>query len=202
MKIKAFYNGLLSSNSYVVYDEISYECMIVDLGVKPDYVVDFIKNNGLSVKYLVLTHGHYDHAHFVGKYMELYSAAKAICHTDEIKVLTDSFANVSDLVGDSSVYDYDYTVVNDGDLLTLGNTEFKVLSFPGHTPGCICLLCEKDKIMFTGDVIFAQGYGRTDFKYGSPTLMMQSLRKITTMDEDITIYPGHGESSTLKKIFE
>ena len=199
MQIKQFSNGLLSSNSYVVWE--NEECMIIDLGVNPTEVSSFISRMNLKVKYLVLTHGHYDHAHYVGNYIDLYPDAAVICHEDEIKVLTDETANVSSLIGCPCSYDYEYTAIKDGDILTIGTLSFKALCFPGHTPGCMCLLNEENKIMFTGDVIFASGYGRTDFKYGDPSLMIKSLRKISTMDKDITIYPGHGESARLKNIF-
>ncbi len=199
MNIKIFSNGLLSSNSYVVWD--NKECMIIDLGVNPNTVRAFIEKMNLMVKYLVLTHGHYDHVHYVGEYINLYPQAKAICHADEHKVLLDTEANVSTLVGCPCIYDYAYTFVKDQDILTLGNLEFKVLNFPGHTPGCMCLLCEEEKVMFTGDVLFAYSYGRTDFKYGDINLMLSSLRKIRTMDREITIYPGHDNSATLESIF-
>ncbi len=199
MQIKTFSNGLLSSNSYVVWE--NKECMIIDLGVNPSEVSAFISRMDLEVKYLVLTHGHYDHAHYVGSYTSLYPAAAVICHEDEIKVLTDETANVSLLVGCPCAYDYEYTTKKDGDTLSVDGLSFKVLCFPGHTPGCICLLNEENKVMFTGDVIFAQGYGRTDFKYGDHALMIASLRKIAAMDSDITIYPGHGEKAKLKYVF-
>ena len=200
MQIKTFPNGLLSSNAYVVWDK--NECMIVDLGVKVKYLEEFIKDKkGLTVKYLVLTHGHYDHANYIGEYIEAFPNARVICHTDEYKVLTDKIANVSYLVGEPCTYNYDYTFVNNGDTLTIGDSKLKVLNFPGHTPGCICLLDEQSKIMLTGDVIFAQGYGRTDFLYGDSSLMRASLLQIAKMDEEITIYPGHGESAKLKYIF-
>lgn len=199
MQIKTFPNGLLSSNAYVVWDK--NECMIVDLGVKVKYLEEFIKDKGLTVKYLVLTHGHYDHANYIGEYIEAFPNANVICHTDEYKVLTDKIANVSYLVGEPCTYNYDYTFVNNGDTLTIGDSKLKVLNFPGHTPGCICLLDEQSKIMLTGDVIFAHGYGRTDFLYGDSSLMRASLLQIAKMDEEITIYPGHGESAKLKYIF-
>jgi len=199
MNIKVFTNGLLGSNSYVVWD--NKECMIVDLGVNPSYVSEFIAKMNLEVKYLVITHGHYDHAHYTSEYIKLYPKAPVICHKDEYKVLTDMEANVTTLVGCPCVYDYEYTFVSDGDIINLEGLEFKVLNFPGHTPGCICLLCEKEKTMFTGDVLFAYSYGRTDFKYGDNSLMISSLRKIAKMDREITIYPGHDGSTTLNQIF-
>ena len=199
MNIKLFANGLLDSNSYVVWDD--KECMIVDLGVHPSYISDFISKMDLEVKYLVLTHGHYDHAHYVGEYIKLYPSAQVICHKDEYKVLTDIDANVTSLIGCPCVYDYEYTFVSDGDIINLEGLEFKVLNFPGHTPGCICLLCENEKIMFTGDVVFAYSYGRTDFKYGNRLDMAYSLSQIADMDGDITIYPGHRGSALLNERF-
>ena len=199
MNIKAFTNGLLSSNSYVVWD--NEECMIIDLGVNPQEVSNFISKMELNVKYLVLTHGHYDHAHYVGAYIDLYKDAKVVCHENEHKVLMDEMANVTSYVGCPCKYDYEYTFLKDGDILSLGASEFKVLNMPGHTPGCICLYCEKERVMFTGDVLFAYSYGRTDFKYGNQLDMISSLRKIRDMDRSITIYPGHDGSSTLERIF-
>ena len=199
MNIKAFTNGLLSSNSYVVWND--GECMIIDLGVNPQQVSEFISKMDLSVKYLVLTHGHYDHAHYVGAYIGLYPDASVICHENEYKVLTDEIANVTSYVGCPCKYDYDYTFVKDGDIISLGGLNFKVLNMPGHTPGCICLHCESDGVMFTGDVLFAYSYGRTDFKYGSQPDMIASLRKIRDMDKSITIYPGHDECATLERVF-
>lgn len=199
MNIKAFTNGLLGSNSYVIWDD--KECMIVDLGVNPRYVSEFISKMDLEVKYLVITHGHYDHVHYIGEYIRLYPYALTICHKDEYKVLTDMDANVTSLVGCPCIYDYEYTFVSDGDILSLGKLEFKVLNFPGHTPGCICLLCERERVMLTGDVLFAYSYGRTDFKYGNQKDMLSSLRKIREMDKEITIYPGHDGSAILKQIF-
>lgn len=199
MNIKVFSNGLLSSNAYVVWE--GAECMIIDLGVNPSEVSGFISKMELNVKYLVLTHGHYDHAHYVGEYHSIYPQAKIICHENEHKVLLDNDANVTSLVGCPCVYDYPYTFVKNGDAISVGNLEFKVLNFPGHTPGCICLYCENEAIMFTGDVLFAYSYGRTDFKYGNSGDMLSSLRQIRTMDRSITIYPGHDGKAILSQIF-
>lgn len=197
--IKAFFNGLLSSNAYVVWN--GGECMIIDCGVKTDDVAKFISQMGLDVKYIVLTHGHYDHAHYIGDYIKLYPSATPICHKDEITVLKDPCANVSSLLGIDTCYDYNMTTVDNGDILTLGALCFKVLNMPGHTPGCICLYEENEKIMFTGDVVFANGFGRTDFKYGDYSKMLDSLCQIRKMDKSITIYPGHDMQARLGDVF-
>ena len=197
MKIISIDRGIFNSNSYIVYDEMTKECMVIDMGVSSNYSSKIIEEKGLKVKYLVLTHGHYDHAHFIEKYISLYPDAKAICHTDEVKILTDPIANVTELAGVSCSYNCDFTLVNNGDVLYLGDLKFEVLNFPGHTPGCICLFNAENKVMFTGDVIFSDGIGRTDFKYGDYTAMINSLNTISKMDKDITIYPGHGNIARL-----
>lgn len=196
--IKTVNTGLLGSNVHIFYDEASKEAMIVDCGAPLSNVLPFIKEKELEVKYIVLTHGHYDHVHFVHEYAEKFKDAKIICHKTEPTVLLDSEANVSDLVGDTAVYDEPYVTVSEGDVLIVGAYEFKVIHAPGHTPGCICLYCEKEKLMFTGDVIFDGAIGRTDFKYGNMKDMRSSLIRLLSMDGDITFYAGHYGPSKFK----
>lgn len=184
----------------MVYTD-SGDAMIIDAGAEPCELISFASSNGLKVKYIALTHGHVDHADYVGAYISAFEDATPICHSEEIKVLTNAEANVSRLLNMNRVYDYDFTLVNDSDVITLGEYEFKILNLPGHTPGSICFYCESEKIMFTGDVLFSNTYGRTDFMYGSQADMMSSLRAISKMDREIRIYSGHGQSEQLKNIF-
>ena len=195
--IKTFL-GLLESNTYVVFDE-SKNGMIIDAGASVSDVLKYVLENKISIKYLVLTHGHADHAEFIGDYISAFVNAIPICHENELMVLKNPEANVSKLVfyGRESIYDYDFKQVKDGDTIDVGNMSFLVLNTPGHTPGSICLLCEKEEIMFTGDVLFANSYGRTDFLYGSMTDMMDSLRRLYRLSSNLTIYPGHYESTRI-----
>lgn len=195
--IKTFSCGLLDSNTYIVYSE--GEAMIIDCGVELGAVADFVHEQNLSVKYIVLTHGHYDHVIHIGKYLDEFSGARAVCHADEVKVLTDAEANVSSMFPEPSTYNYDYMLVSEGDSLKVGALEFSVLHTPGHTPGGICLLCESEKILFTGDTLFHRGFGRTDFKYGSWRDIAISLRKLLKLDKEITFYAGHGNSAKLSE---
>ncbi len=189
--IKTFL-GLLESNTYVVSDE-SGNGMIIDAGADVKDVLDYVNKSKISIKYLVLTHGHADHAEFIGDYISTFEGAIPVCHENELMVLKNPEANVSTLVfyGRQSIYDYDFMLVKDGDTISVGNMSFLVLNTPGHTPGSICLLCQDEGIMFTGDVLFADSYGRTDFLYGSMTDMMDSLRRLYRLASNLTIYPGH-----------
>lgn len=202
--IKIFDTGLLDTNTYVVWEEKSRECMIIDCGVEPKALLPYITENALTVKYVVLTHGHFDHAEYVDKFEAEFKDAKIICHKNELCVLDDPEANLSGWGGNARAYRCAYTTVDEGDILTLGDEKsgeecmsFQVLHTPGHTPGCICLYDEKDKIMFTGDTLFKNSYGRTDFKYGDMSQLFFSLHRLYRMDPSITFYPGHYGSSTI-----
>ena len=208
---KQFTGGSLGSNTYVVYNENKNddgfcEAMIIDAGNPVAPIKAFAEEKGLLVMYIVLTHGHYDHVCCVESYKTAFAAAKVVCHEDESKVLLDIEANVSELFRDPTVYSDADIKVKEGGVITLcGNTagggnadmRFSVMSTPGHTPGCICLYNEAEKLMFTGDTLFAGGYGRTDFKYGSGADLMKSLRRLLSMDENISFYAGHGEMSKI-----
>ncbi len=210
---KQFSGGRLDSNTYVVWNELPcgkasscHEAMIIDAGCRVSELKPFIIAENLKIKYIVLTHGHYDHVCFVEDYLAAFPDAKLVCHEDECKVLSDPEANVSSLFGDPHVYPCGDIKVKEGSSIILsgvtpgGNASddtYRVMHTPGHTPGGICLFNEARSLLFTGDTLFAGGYGRTDFKYGSGVDLMQSLRRILAMDEHITFYSGHGEMAKI-----
>ncbi len=196
--IKTFSNGLLGSNTHLYYDEKSDEGMVIDCGNNPADVNLFCMQKGIKVKYVVLTHGHYDHAHYVNEYKNTFKTAKTVSHKDEIAVLSNPSANVSEYFGKGAVYPSPDETVKDGDTLEIGESVFEVLHTPGHTPGGICIYCEKEKIMFTGDTLFCGGVGRTDFLYGDYGAMHRSLQTLLKMDGDIDFYSGHGMSGKIK----
>lgn len=200
MNIKAFL-GLLESNTYVVYTR-ELEAMIVDAGAPVNQISSFVSENSLKVKYIVLTHGHYDHADFAEEYARVFPEAALICHEDEIQVLTNPIANVSKFIAGEKIYDFDFTTVKHKDTLSLGSASFEILNMPGHTPGCICLYFEGEGVMFTGDVLFASSFGRTDFMYGSFEDMKSSLRALSRYPRSVRIYPGHYESALLSSVFK
>lgn len=194
---KCFSSGLLGSNTYVVYDEASRECLVVDAGNPVSAVSSFIEDMGLTVKYIVLTHAHYDHADFVGQYKAKFDGAVVVVHEDEVKVMTDSEANVSVYFGMPKSYGYPDKTVKEGDTLTIGESKYRVLHTPGHTPGSICLYNSAERLMLTGDTLFRYGRGRCDFKYGSEADIELSLRRLLSMSADIVFLSGHGMPSTI-----
>ena len=118
-----------------------------------------------------------------------------------MKFIIDLKANLSPYIATTKVYSYPYVTVNEGDMISIGKNDeisFKIIHSPGHTPGSMCLFCEKDKVMITGDTLFKGSYGRIDFKYGSRMDMYASLQRLLSLDPEITFYPGHGEESKIK----
>ena len=194
---KVFSRGLLGSNTYLVYDEKSLEGAIIDCGNPPREPLATASELGVDIKYIILTHGHYDHAEFVEEYARLLPSAEVVAHEAENAVLSDSLANVSHFFGTPRRYMSPNRTVKGGDVLTLGDTEYDVISTPGHTPGSICLYSAAERVIFTGDTLFACGYGRTDFKYGSDVEMIASLRRLSKLPADVTVLSGHGGATTV-----
>ena len=194
--IKTFKQGLLESNVHVYSS--GGEAMIVDCGANISAIKTYILQNKLTVKYIVLTHGHFDHVAFIDDYTNAFPNAKIVCHEAEKTVLYNPEANLSPYFSCEAIYDQPYFTVKHGDTITVGSSEFKIIHTPGHTLGSICLYCKDEKIMFTGDVLFDGTYGRTDFPYGDAAQMLSSLKMLLKMDGEITFYPGHYGSSTIK----
>lgn len=196
--IKRFSGGLLDSNTYAIYCSKSKNAIIVDCGCDVNEISEYITEHGLSVKYVILTHGHYDHAEYTEEYLRAFPNAVLVCHEDEKQVLCDPDGNLTSFFGIAKKYPLPTLTVKDGDVIALSeDMEFKVIHAPGHTPGCICLLDERQKLMITGDVLFANSYGRVDFKYGEPSKMITSLERLLKLDPEITFFAGHYEHSKI-----
>ncbi len=192
---------IFTSNTYLVWDENSLDAMIIDCATEPDKISEFCRTHFLKVKYIVLTHGHYDHAVYIKEYKAAFPQALTVAHENEKAVLSDSEANASGLFGASCTYPMPDLDVREGDELQLGccsGMVFKVMHTPGHTPGCICLYCKEKNILFTGDTLFVGGRGRTDFKYGDEAEILKSLRRICELDGNTVFYPGHGNDGILE----
>lgn len=194
--IKTFSSGLLGSNTYLYYN--NGEGMVIDCGNPPEPIAKYASDKGIIVKHVVLTHAHYDHADYKDAYKSAFPNAQMICHEDEICVMKDPEANVSIYFGTPKIYTAPDMTVKEGEKILVGDVEFTVLSTPGHTPGSICLLCEREKIMFTGDTLFHYGRGRCDFKYGDEEDMEKSLERLLALDGEIVFFSGHGEPSYIK----
>lgn len=185
----------LITNCYVIVDETSHEAMVIDPGAEVEKILKMLDILGADLKYIFVTHCHADHIGALDSLKEA-RGGKILISRDDSRGLYDSSINLSyytethnpELEADSRV--------DDGDLIHLGKLEFKVIATPGHTKGGICLYCESEKLVFTGDTIFSGAWGRTDLPTGSMEEIMDSImNKILVLPDDTIIYPGHGRST-------
>ncbi len=187
--------GPFEVNCYIFGDKRTKEVLVIDPGEDFPLIWETISQAEYQVKGIVLTHGHADH---IGAVTELKNRTSApiYIHPEDKEMLTDPKLNRSLYFGFSVTSPAADKFLKEGDLLQIGALTLKVTHTPGHTPGGICL--EYDKILFTGDTLFAGSIGRTDFPGSSFQTLINSIKKkILILSDEITIYPGHGPSSTI-----
>ncbi len=193
LKVKYDMFGSLAANNYLLTDTESGESALVDCSSDRFDMMHFI--GSADLKYILLTHGHFDHTDGVCRVAEETGAKIVIAEADK-RMATDTHLNVADLFA-ASDRDYRFVpytphiTVKDGDTLPLGNEEIRVMATPGHTPGCVCYIAGDH--LFTGDTIMVGGYGRTDFPGGDFDELVKSLSKLNRTKSDYHMYPGHGE---------
>lgn len=196
MKIKCYYTGPLQVNTYLCYDEESLEALVVDPGGPSNQLVSDIKDNKLILKYVFLTHGHGDHIGGVEDLKEKFPQAMLVAGAKEASMLSGALDNVSgELFGRSISLIADISV-KENDTLSIGSVNFRVIETPGHTPGGISLYTKG--LVFSGDTLFRQSIGRTDFPGGDQRQLFDSIRqKLYTLPEDTVVLPGHMEQTEI-----
>lgn len=192
ISVKTAVFGNLENNCYIITDDKSGKSALVDCTENSAKMRDYI--NGADIEYILLTHGHYDHIGGVADIKEQTGAKVVISREDE-HMLSSSKGSLAAFCGVSQKNSQADILVSDNDILKLGETEIKVMSTPGHTKGSVCYLC--DGVIFSGDTLFFCSCGRTDFPGGDSGEMINSLKKIANINENLTVYPGHDRSSTL-----
>ena len=187
MLIKTLPVGDLETNCYVVTNEKTLESVVIDPGDESNTILDYLESNHLSCKAIFLTHGHYDHVGAVEAVQEETGATVYMNAKDDAKNMH-SFHFPFTLPENGRTYD-------DGDVVSAAGIDFSILSTPGHTPGSVVIRAED--ALFTGDTLFRGSCGRTDLDGGSMEEMLQSLRKICSLEGDYEVYPGHMDCSSL-----
>jgi len=193
--------AMFQANCWLGVNE-NNEAFAVDIGGDPDVMLERLEKNGISLKMILLTHGHFDHIRGVAKVAEK-TGAKVYIHSEDAVMLSDPKASLADFVGGMEFEPVkDFTEVSDGDAIDFCGTEIKVLHTPGHTKGGVCFIM--DDIIFSGDTLFCGSVGRTDFPGSSFSEMRRSLQKLVKLGEerDYRVYPGHEETTTLRTEIE
>lgn len=192
MKVISEKFGSMDNNCSLIIDEKTNQSALVDCNEFSQKMIDMIGDTDL--KYILLTHGHFDHIIGVKSVKEKYGAQVVISKEDEpmlnsAKLSLAVFCNAPQNNVDADI------IVKDGDEITLGKTKIKVMATPGHTSGSVCYIAEN--CIFSGDTLFYCSCGRTDFPSGSPEQMMSSLQKLKALDVDYKVYTGHNNLTTL-----
>lgn len=188
MIVKIIIAGIYEENCYIVMDESTKEAVVLDPGGSEEKLERELLSLGAKVKYILLTHGHFDHVGAVDYLVEKFNAPVYVNKLDEEYMEQDRtvFGSVKKVDG----------YLNDGDVLDFADTTIKVIYTPGHTKGGVCLLID-DKL-FTGDTLFQGSIGRSDFIGGSFAELINSIKtKLLVLDKNTEVYPGHGPMSTI-----
>ena len=198
MYIKQVSMGLVTANCYVICDEVSKVGAVIDPGDYNTQLENEIILSGMrELKYILLTHGHFDHISGVARLKEKHPDAKVVVGTEDAPFLSDENLCLSRVFHFRAFPCYADETVNDGDIIALGETKLQVISAPGHTPGGVVYYCEKEKLAFTGDTLFKGSIGRTDLFGGDIRVLTETLNKLKKLPPETVIYCGHGESSDI-----
>ena len=177
--------GAYQTNCYLLWEDSSQTCVVIDPGYSPEEVLYRAKKLGKEIQTILLTHGHFDH---VGAVRQL--AADTDC---QVYLCAEDLSMPEQMTAGPLYYTHTY---KEGDTLQLAGATFHIIHTPGHTPGSVCIIC--GDAMFSGDTLFAGSCGRTDLPGGDWATILQSLKRLAGQTKDYTVYPGHGESTTLE----
>jgi len=207
--ITPFVLGDYQTNCYVVTPEPlsnspmsprkePMKCWIVDCGLEPDAMLDWIEQHNLKPTNILLTHAHLDHIAGVDQALSRFGRLPISIHEAEAEFCTDPMLNLSALIGMPTTCTAPDRMLNDGDELELEGTIWRVLHTPGHSPGGVCFVHDPSKQAIVGDTLFAGSIGRFDF----PTSNVEDLRRsihdvLMSLPDDMTIFPGHGDRTTI-----
>ena len=186
MLIKTIPVGQLEENCYVVTNEKTLECVVIDPGDESNTILDYLEDNKLNCRAIMITHGHFDHVGAVDAIREETGAAVYMHPLD-------------DTGGHDARRPYRLSQggisYDDGDLIDEAGLRFEIIATPGHTPGGVTIRC--GRALFTGDTLFRGSCGRVDLDGSVPMDEMLSLKRLCSLEGDFEVYPGHMDSTTL-----
>lgn len=206
MDIVCLSGGVLGTNSYIISLDKS-RCFVVDPACSADIIAKRATQLGLDIRFILLTHGHYDHLESLGALKSLYPKADVLIHEKDSHLLgkdalvrhdkdfrASGLADLYEEFRQGLLSSYDLPIASrflrDNDSF---EDSWKIIHTPGHSPGSVCLYNKGENILISGDTLFYQGWGRTDFAGGDTDSLMKSLEKIYKLPKDTVVYPGHGK---------
>ncbi|MFH1602035.1 MAG: MBL fold metallo-hydrolase [Candidatus Shapirobacteria bacterium] len=199
MQIQTFVLGELQTNCYLVFEETG-EAAVIDPADEANFISEQILKQNLKLKHIIATHGHFDHILAAWELTLAFDLSLSLHPKD--KFMADYMQKSAQYWLKRKIIEKPPEKVKDlkEKYIQFGRQKLKVILTPGHTPGSICLYSPKEKVLFTGDTLFADGVGRTDLPYGSEKNLSISLKKLAKLPENTKIYSGHGPAGALKDI--
>lgn len=197
MKLYSMEVGMLQTNCYILGDEESNDAVVIDPGGNADEISNLLKQDNFKLKYVILTHAHFDHCLDVGPLVSA-NRGKVLMHKNEMPLLKDTFSG-GNMLNSQGITPFEIDeFIKEGDTVTIGRIKLDVLDTPGHSLGHISLLFREAESVFVGDTLFAGSIGRTDFPGGSHPILIRSVKeKIFPLGDKIKVYPGHGPMTTV-----
>ena len=200
-KVQRFECNMLQENCYVVSDE-TRECLIIDCGAfypeEKKEILEYIRDNNLTPKHLLATHGHLDH-NFGNQFILDEFGLKVEIHRDDEDFITHSEEQAEKFFGLMSFGKLPEVgrLLTGSDTIHFGNHRFSIIETPGHSRGGVFFYCKEENVCFSGDSLFRGSIGRTDLNGGSMFMLIQSLRSISQLPDDTIVLPGHGPQTTI-----
>ena len=187
--------SVCGTNSFIVAGKQG-NAVLIDAPDDAEYIKNQLDSHGLTLKMILLTHGHFDHVGAVADLAEQ-TGCQVYIHEQDLQKLTDDSKNLSSYFGCGGVKPYHRAIdFKDGDTIKMDELEFRVIHTPGHTSGSVCFVIED--VMFSGDTLFARSIGRTDMPDGSTMVVLKSLEKLAKLEDNYRVYPGHMADTTLE----
>lgn len=196
MQIERFIVGMVGTNCYVVSNEETSECFLVDPGAYSDKVIVYIREHELKPQAILLTHGHFDHIMGLDGVLREFPIPVYAQEEEEI-LLKDASYNASVSYGPAYTFS-GASYIKDGQILELAGMTIRAIHTPGHTIGGCCYYIESEHVLFSGDTLFHDSVGRTDFPTGSQSQLVRSIReKLLGLPEETVVCPGHMSETTI-----
>lgn len=197
-KIASAMVGSIGTNCYFLINEDCKEGLVFDPGDEAEKISQFARQEGWKISAIFLTHGHADHMGGAARLRDL-TGAKIYALDEEEEMLLDAKKNLSVFILRKAITLDADVFLHDGEEIELSGIKLKVLHTPGHTPGGCSFYCEEAGAVFSGDTLFAESVGRTDFPGGSMSQIVHSIKeRLLTLPDETVVYPGHGETTTIE----